>query len=418
MGRCGKSFALLLVITFIISLVILLPSVKAQVQGVITINVDGSIDPSTAPIQQTGDTYTLTGNLQQSLFVKRSNIVLNGNNYEIMQGEVSLNQLTNVTIENFKIAGTTEIGPFESISLVDTLNSIVANNSITGIWSIIAMNAETFTGIYVKGGGSNTFVGNNLVNNMQGMVFQDTSNNLIVGNNVTCGTNSENIYSEPGGVFFGDSSNNTIYHNNFRISVGGQAADSGSVNFWDDGYPSGGNYWSDYQTKYPHAQMIGDSGIGNVSYVIDSQNKDNYPLLAPFDYNLYLFRTTKPEIQLLFSENQNFSSNNVTLSFTVDKATSWIGYSLDGQPNATVSSNFTITNLTNGQHDIAIYANDTFGNMGVQKANFNVKLSTTSVNSPVTTQTLVIIAIVAVIAVLIASLLLVYRKHHKLVKKL
>ena len=122
--------------------------------------------------------------------------------------------------------------------------------------------------------------------------------------------------------------------------------------------------------------MIDDSGIGNVSYVINSQNKDNYPLMAPFDYNLYLFRTTKPEIQVLSIENCTYSLNNVTLNFIVDKATSWIGYSLDNQPNATVTSNFTITNLTNGHAYIAIYANDTFGNMGIQTANFTVDMLT------------------------------------------
>jgi len=46
---------------------------------------------------------------------------------------------------------------------------------------------------------------------------------------------------------------------------------------WDDGYPSGGNYWSDYNgTDANH------DGIGDTPYVIDANNADNYPLMTPY----------------------------------------------------------------------------------------------------------------------------------------
>ena len=87
-------------------------------------------------------------------------------------------------------------------------------------------------------------------------------------------------------VFWG-ASNNTIYHNNF-INNPTQAYDGSfnspfSVNTWDNDYPSGGNYWSDYQSKYPSATEIDNSGIGNTPYIIDPNNTDRYPLLNQFD---------------------------------------------------------------------------------------------------------------------------------------
>jgi parallel beta-helix repeat protein len=422
MPNLGKSLALLLVITFIISLVILLPSIKAQFQGDITINVDGSIDPSAAPIQQKDRIYTLTNDIAGTLTVNKNHSVLDGNGYRLT-GAVIILDASNVTVKNFIVFGGRQFGEIPKglvagIYLSNSSRILLSNNSISNVLNFVAVFEyyETVAGVFVEGGNSNIISSNNLTDNFLGIGFKDSNANLILENSVTFSLAVQKAqgYNDPAGLSFDNSSNNRIYHNNFMVSIGRQAGDSNSANIWDDGYPSGGNFWSDYLSKHPHAQMIDDSGIGNVSYAIDSQNNDNYPLMSPFDFNLYLFRTTKPEIQLLFSENRTFSSNNVTLSFTVDKATSWIGYSLDGLPNATVSSNFTITNLTNGQHDIAIYANDTFGNMGVQTANFNVELATPA-NSSIVAQTFPIIATVGILVAIAVSLLL-FRKHRKTTK--
>ena len=50
-----------------------------------------------------------------------------------------------------------------------------------------------------------------------------------------------------------------------------------SINVWDYGYPSGGNYWSDYvgvdAKSGPHQDLLGSDGVGDTLYVIDVNNR-------------------------------------------------------------------------------------------------------------------------------------------------
>jgi parallel beta-helix repeat protein len=96
-----------------------------------------------------------------------------------------------------------------------------------------------------------------------------------------------NIADNMVGVYFSYSSNNTIYHNNF-VNNAEQAYIADSANVWDNGYPSGGNYWSDYAGLDlcwgSYQNKTGSDGIGDSPYVIDGSNRDNYPLMSPYEY--------------------------------------------------------------------------------------------------------------------------------------
>jgi hypothetical protein len=80
------------------------------------------------------------------------------------------------------------------------------------------------------------------------------------------------------------SPNNKVYHNNF-INNKLQAYTSEEKEFWDDGYPSGGNYWSNYT-----GVDLDHDGIGDTAHVIDENNTDNYPLMGMFsEFNVTYF---------------------------------------------------------------------------------------------------------------------------------
>jgi parallel beta-helix repeat protein len=89
------------------------------------------------------------------------------------------------------------------------------------------------------------------------------------------------------GIYIDSGSNaNKIFHNRF-LSNTNQADDSG-VNQWDNGYPTGGNYWSDYSGaddfKGPNQDIPGMDEIGDTNYTIDSDSVDNYPLISPYRF--------------------------------------------------------------------------------------------------------------------------------------
>lgn len=77
--------------------------------------------------------------------------------------------------------------------------------------------------------------------------------------------------------------------------------------------------------------------------------------------------TVPPAVAVVSPENTTYATDNVSLAFTVNKQASWLGYSLDGQEIVTVTGNTTLTGLTNGLHNVTVYAKDAFGKTGASK---------------------------------------------------
>ena len=71
-----------------------------------------------------------------------------------------------------------------------------------------------------------------------GIIIESSSENTIVGNKAA--NNNVGIDLSP------SSDNNNVYHNSIINNIPSQANDNGINNLWDNGYPSGGNYWDDF----------------------------------------------------------------------------------------------------------------------------------------------------------------------------
>ncbi|MEJ2271513.1 MAG: NosD domain-containing protein [Candidatus Bathyarchaeota archaeon] len=270
----------------------------------IFIRADGSVE-GIDTIQRTGNIYTFTDHIvNQSIVVEKDDIVVDGAGYTI-QGTgagtgIGLDGRSNVTIKNVEITNFRY-----GIMLMSSSNNVLVNNNPY---------SNTWAGIQLGYSSNNSISGNNVANNSEdgialysssfnnifwnkitshnrdGVAFYYWSNNnTLSGNNITNSSSTgirvdlssfnavsgNNITDNNEGIFLW-SSNHKIYHNNFINNTN----DAGSFeqNIWDDGYPSGGNYWSSFNGTDSNRD-----GIGDTPYIIDENNQDNNPLKNPVD---------------------------------------------------------------------------------------------------------------------------------------
>jgi hypothetical protein len=113
-----------------------------------------------------------------------------------------------------------------------------------------------------------------------------------------------------------------------------------------------------------------------------------------------------PSLTNLQIENRTYKQNSLPLNISVDEQVGWMGYSLDGKTNVTFTGNTTLNGLAFGSHSLAVYANDTVGNMGAtENVNFNIEKPEVFPFLPIA------IFSIAVIIVLCTGLLVYHKKH-------
>jgi parallel beta-helix repeat protein len=217
-----------------------------EVQYNILIDHYGNIEPSNAPIDQNGNTYTLSDDIFGKIYIvgfANVKINLDGAGHDLFgsgsgKGIYAIGQM-DLSIKNFNIFGF-EIGLY----MVECSYSAISNNIIY----------DNEIGICLgRSPSKNVFKENIIMNNNYGIQIK--------------------YYK----YYFG---NSKFYHNDF-INNNVQVDGAVLKHKWDNGAGEG-NYWSDYNglDDGSNSRTVGD-GIGDTD--LPHNGVDNYPLMEPWN---------------------------------------------------------------------------------------------------------------------------------------
>jgi len=195
-------------------------------------------------------------------------------------------------------------------------NNIIRKNNIAN---------NTGDCIYLDDSFGNIVCTNNLTNSYEGIYLTNASRNIVYGNTVT--NNEYGVYLS----YY--SEDNKIYHNNFINNTSHAETDNSLNTLWDDGYPSGGNYWSGYTGVDPDMD-----GIGNTEYAIDTENVDKYPLMGPINvFDAGTWNGASHEIDII--------SNSAISNFKIDIQQKIVSFNVTGVGDTVGFCRITIPNI-------------------------------------------------------------------------
>lgn len=263
-----------------------MPAVSGQESSYIHVTIYGDphyfFEPSNAPIQQEGNVFTLTGDVDSLTFMS-DNSVLDGNGYTVTGENCSTFAVaiaaSHITVKNLVVSNGAEVG----IS-VGGYNCTVTNCIVTGITVREPRSTQT-AAIFIWAGDNHTITGNQIKFNSVGIAGYYSSKNMVFANNNVTG----NVY----GITLQGCYNNTLFNNVFNNTQNWYSVSADLVNFWDNG--AVGNYWSNYNGTDHNSD-----GIGDLPYVINENNQDNYPLMNPAEVEAIPEFSVWPVLPLFF----------------------------------------------------------------------------------------------------------------------
>jgi parallel beta-helix repeat protein len=278
----------------------------------------------------------------------QSNVEIDPSNYTDA-GYLALVNCTNLTAQNFDLTDN-----LDGMLMAGVTNSTLTNMTLGNNQPYFTQEVE---GWYINGNITDgmALTSQSIPAYWGGLTLFESSNNTIT---------DSTIYNNTVGISFYQSDNNLFFHNSFinnDINVLSNFTGAGpmpvppyetlgniSTNLWNDGYPSGGNYWSDYNGtdlfSGPHQNVTGNDGIGDTSYVIDANNTDNYPLMGQFfDFNV----AQGIDVQVVSNSTvSDVQFNGTALLFNVTGENGTTGFCRINFPTALI--NGTLTVIVNG----------------------------------------------------------------------
>ncbi|UCE72923.1 MAG: right-handed parallel beta-helix repeat-containing protein [Methanomassiliicoccales archaeon] len=290
-----------------------------------THNIDTSNTVNGKPVQywknQTGGIVPLGAG--QVILANCSNVKIEGQ--ELTNGTVGI-QL-GFSSSNIIVGNNASSNNFEGIHLFKSNENTIISNFVSSNLQYSGINIDyseqnnitdnyvslNIVGIDLYNSDYNLITYNTVfLNDFRGISLRYSSMNGIIGNTVSS-NGDYGIYLKT------DSSNNSVYHNNIIDNAFQAYDDTNKSNQWDNGYPSGGNYWSDFDNSsegaYDDYQGInqdvsGSDGIvdngtigggGTNPYAIDNDSQDNYPLINLTKNYIFLYQgwnlISNPRIQ-------------------------------------------------------------------------------------------------------------------------
>jgi parallel beta-helix repeat protein len=322
-----------------------------------------------ATIEYSNITYALHGiNMSESTNNEIRNNIITNNRWGILLEKSYNNNITkNLIYDNLWIG----------ILLRESYENLISGNNISA----------SFKGINFHESYNNTITSNDIHHNhIQGMLIYLSNNNFIKynhiynnsGNGIEIGHSDFNEVFSNNISFNGDSASNygikieansqlSLLHHNTLFYNFNQAMDAtNGSNQWDNGYPLGGNFWSDYSKedlkRGTNQDIPGSDGLGDTPYVIDSDSYDFYPLMTPM-------RNIAPFLIALVSPaNRSVINNGTVIDLDIlVKSGDEVNYSINGGTNITLSDPFNITadsfNWTEGENRLDVYVIDASSNI-------------------------------------------------------
>jgi len=263
----------------------------------------GRIKDGIDAVADSGDIYVFSGTYHENIMIdKNINIFGQGKDTTVIDGNalglagradkgVHIENCASILLSGFRITNSRFGVYVESSSNISIVDNEICNNN----W-----------GIYICDSTDYTEISHNLIHDNWHMASEENPS-LYVSPSLQV-LPMETAYSGGGiildstsahtNVFDNQLSNNNlgiqirvncsdnlIYHNDFLNNIR-KVFDKGGSNAWDNGYPSGGNYWSDYFSPDnfhgPSQDLAGGDGIGDTPYNIPGgDHQDRYPYINP-----------------------------------------------------------------------------------------------------------------------------------------